>query len=73
MATPTRKLAATPINDLLVQADKAHYMHGYHMFDEHAEQGALNIEAGEGAYIYDTEGNRFLDAVGGMWLSLIHI
>ncbi|MFJ4394869.1 aminotransferase [Pseudomonas sp. NPDC089396] len=71
MATPTRKLAATPINDLLVQADKAHYMHGYHMFDEHAEQGALNIEAGEGAYIYDTEGNRFLDAVGGMWCTNI--
>ncbi|UVL87226.1 aminotransferase [Pseudomonas sichuanensis] len=71
MATPIRKLAATVDNDRLVQADKAHYMHGYHVFDEHAEQGALNIQAGEGAYIQDTEGNRFLDAVGGMWCTNI--
>ena len=41
-------------------------MHGYHVFDEHAEQGALNIVAGDGAYIYDTAGNRYLDAVGGI-------
>ena len=55
----------------LVAADKAHYMHGYHVFDEHREQGSLNIVAGEGAYIYDTHGNRFLDAVGGMWCTNI--
>lgn len=54
MATATRPLAATLNHDPLVQADKAHYMHGYHMFDEHAEQGALNIQAGDGAYIHDT-------------------
>ncbi len=46
-------------------------MHGYHVFDEHAEQGSLNIVAGDGAYIYDTQGNRFLDAVGGMWCTNI--
>ena len=71
MATATRPLAATLNHDPLVQADKAHYMHGYHMFDEHAEQGALNIQAGDGAYIHDTQGNRFLDAVGGMWCTNI--
>ena len=52
-------------------ADKAHYMHGFHMFDEHREQGSLNIAAGNGAYIYDTHGNRYLDAVGGMWCTNI--
>lgn len=51
--------------------DKAHYMHGFHMFDEHREQGSLNIAAGNGAYIYDTHGNRYLDAVGGMWCTNI--
>ncbi|MFW0754136.1 aminotransferase [Pseudomonas sp. H11T01] len=55
----------------LVAADKAHYMHGFHMFDEHREQGSLNIAAGVGAYIYDTAGNRYLDAVGGMWCTNI--
>ena len=55
----------------LVAADKAHYMHGFHMFDEHREQGSLNIAAGDGAYIYDTAGRRYLDAVGGMWCTNI--
>jgi len=58
-------------HDQLVAADKAHYMHGFHMFDEHREQGSLNIAAGDGAYIYDTAGNRYLDAVGGMWCTNI--
>lgn len=71
MATPNKAFVAPAANDALVAADKAHYMHGYHVFDEHAEQGALNIVEGEGAYIYDTEGNRFLDAVGGMWCTNI--
>lgn len=71
MAMPSQAVASTLTQDPLVEADKAHYMHGYHMFDEHREQGALNIVAGEGAYIRDTEGNRFLDAVGGMWCTNI--
>ena len=69
MATPSKAFAIA--HDPLVEADKAHYMHGYHVFDEHREQGALNIVAGEGAYIRDTHGNRFLDAVGGMWCTNI--
>ncbi len=71
MATPTKKVFSTVEAAELVKADKAHHMHGYHVFDEHAEQGSLNIVAGDGAYIYDTQGNRFLDAVGGMWCTNI--
>jgi len=55
----------------LVDADKAHYMHCFHIFDDHRENGALNIAAGNGAYIYDTHGRRYLDAVGGMWCTNI--
>ncbi|MGH8433360.1 MAG: aminotransferase [Pseudomonas sp.] len=71
MTTPTQAFFAQFDQEQLVAADKAHYMHGYHVFDEHREQGALNIVAGEGAYIYDTQGNRYLDAVGGMWCTNI--
>ena len=71
MATPTLKVLPAVDDARLIKADKAHYMHGYHMFDEHAEQGALNIVSGDGAYIYDAQGNRFLDAVGGMWCTNI--
>src|SRR5690606_12922348 len=71
MKTPNADFFAQFDNERLVAADKAHYMHGYHVFDDHRENGALNIAAGSGAYIYDTAGNRYLDAVGGMWCTNI--
>lgn len=71
MTTPNPTFFAQFDEQQLVAADKAHYMHGYHVFDEHREQGSLNIAAGDGAYIYDTAGNRYLDAVGGMWCTNI--
>ncbi|MDO6563392.1 aminotransferase [Amphritea sp. 1_MG-2023] len=58
-------------NAAITESDKAHYMHAYHCFDEHRADGSLNVAAGEGAYIYDAEGNKYLDAVGGMWCTNI--
>lgn len=55
----------------LAALDRAHYMHGYHLFDEHRQQDALQIGGGDGAYIQDLAGNRYLDAVGGMWCTNI--
>lgn len=55
----------------LARLDRAHYMHGYHVFDEHRVQDALQIDGGNGAYIQDMAGNRYLDAVGGMWCTNI--
>jgi len=46
MATPTRSVFSPADESRLVKADKAHHMHGYHVFDEHAEQGSLNLVAG---------------------------
>lgn len=71
MSQPNAAFFARFNNARLDADDKAHYMHGFHMFDEHREQGSLNIAFGEGAYIYDTAGNRYLDAVGGMWCTNI--
>ncbi|MDO9346043.1 aminotransferase [Pseudomonas pergaminensis] len=71
MTLPNPAFFAQFDHDALDTADKAHYMHGFHMFDEHREQGSLNIAMGDGAYIYDTHGNRYLDAVGGMWCTNI--
>ncbi|MGC3103911.1 aspartate aminotransferase family protein, partial [Pseudomonas aeruginosa] len=59
--------ATSPLGDaVLVRADQAHYMHGYHVFDVLRVNGSLKMAAGDGAYFYDTAGNRFLDGVGGM-------
>ena len=52
-----------------------------HLLHPWAELGNLGhdkattvISRGQGAYVYDSEGNKLLDGPGGMWcLSLIHI
>lgn len=62
---PTREQAR------LAALDRAHYLHGYHLFDEHRVLDSLQIAGGEGAYIHDLAGNRYLDAVGGMWCTNI--
>ena len=51
--------------------DRAHFLHPWQIFDAIAEEGALPIAAAEGAYIYDSDGNRYLDAVGGLWCTNI--
>jgi adenosylmethionine-8-amino-7-oxononanoate aminotransferase len=53
------------------ETDRAHFLHPWQIFDAIAEEGALPIAAAEGAYIYDADGNRYLDAVGGLWCTNI--
>ena len=64
----------------IVADDKAHFLHPWQEFDKFDKTGALPIAEATGAYIYDSDGNQLLDAIGGMWctniglgLSLIHI
>jgi adenosylmethionine-8-amino-7-oxononanoate aminotransferase len=51
----------------IVDLDRRHHLHPYQVFATIAEVGALPIAAGDGAFLTDTDGNRYLDAVGGMW------
>ena len=51
----------------IVEWDKQHHLHPYQLFDVFPEEGALPIESGDGAWITDTDGKRYLDAVGGLW------
>lgn len=53
------------------QQDKDHFLHPWTLFDSFSEDGALTIESGDGVHIEDTEGNRYLDAVGGLWCTNI--
>ncbi|MDG2117195.1 MAG: aminotransferase [Porticoccaceae bacterium] len=52
-------------------SDKAHFLHPWQIFDTFTETGALPIAAAEGAYLYDSDGKRYLDAVGGLWCTNI--
>ena len=53
------------------QKDKDHHLHPWQHFDSFREEGALVIAHGEGSYIYDTDGKKYFDAVGGLWCNNI--
>ena len=55
----------------IVEKDKAHFTHPWQIFDTFPEAGALPIARGEGCHIWDTDGNRYFDAVGGLWCNNI--
>ncbi|MEH6548414.1 MAG: aminotransferase [Pseudomonadales bacterium] len=68
-AEPT--LATHSKTTTIVDLDRKHVLHPMHGFDTINNEGALAIDRAEGAYIFDTDGNRYLDAVGGMWCTNI--
>jgi len=55
----------------LWQQDKEHFLHPWTLFDSFSQEGALVVDKGDGVHIEDTEGNRYLDAVGGLWCTNI--
>jgi len=57
--------------DAITEQDKAHFLHPWQIFDTFTEDGALPIAAAEGLFIYDSNGKKYLDAVGGLWCTNI--
>ena len=55
----------------IVDLDQAHFTHPWQIFDTFSVEGALPIARGEGCYVWDTDGNRYFDAVGGLWCNNI--
>ena len=47
--------------------DIAHLLHPYTDAHRHAEIGPLIIDKGEGIYVEDVHGNRFIEAMAGLW------
>lgn len=47
--------------------DSAHYMHPFTDHRGLAEKGARIITKADGIYIWDSEGNKILDAMSGLW------
>jgi len=48
-------------------ADSQHYLHPFTDFKQLASQGARIITRADGVYLYDSEGQRILDAMAGLW------
>ncbi|HEY2401724.1 MAG TPA: aminotransferase class III-fold pyridoxal phosphate-dependent enzyme, partial [Steroidobacteraceae bacterium] len=48
-------------------ADSQHYLHPFTDFKALAEHGARIITRAEGVYLYDSNGERILDGMSGLW------
>ncbi|MFK7963119.1 MAG: aspartate aminotransferase family protein [Burkholderiaceae bacterium] len=53
--------------DSIEGRDAAYHMHAYTNARAHLDTGSVVIERGEGAYVYDTNGKRYLEAMAGLW------
>ncbi|MDH3377282.1 MAG: aminotransferase [Gammaproteobacteria bacterium] len=51
----------------LWQKDRDHYIHPWTDFSVFKEQGSLVMAESEGVYVYDSDGNRYIDGIGGLW------
>jgi putrescine---pyruvate transaminase len=47
--------------------DSAHFLHPFTDFRDLANRGARVIVRGEGIHVWDSEGNKMLDAMSGLW------
>jgi adenosylmethionine-8-amino-7-oxononanoate aminotransferase len=50
--------------------DRAHLWHPFTPMADWAASSPLVIERGEGIYLYDVEGNRYLDGVSSLWCNV---
>ncbi len=51
----------------LAEKDIQYSLHPYTNLALHEEQGPLVIERGEGIYVWDNKGNRYLEGLAGLW------
>jgi putrescine aminotransferase len=49
------------------EADTAHFLHPFTDFKSLAAKGSRIIERAENIYLWDSEGNKILDAMSGLW------
>ena len=58
-------------NEPLWEMDRAHALHPWTNFGPFEDKGALVITRGQGAWLWDADGRKYFDAVGGMWCTNI--
>jgi len=51
--------------------DRAHFVHPWQTLDPSASENALPIVRGEGCFVWDSDGRKYFDAVGGLWCNNI--
>ena len=64
---PDALMAADPETTRLRVLDDRHHLHPFTTFKELSAKGARVITRAEGCYVFDSEGNRILDGMAGLW------
>ena len=54
----------------LAEWDRTYLWHPFTQMREWERESPLIIERGEGSYLIDTEGRRYLDGVSSLWVNL---
>ncbi|CAA6689797.1 Adenosylmethionine-8-amino-7-oxononanoate aminotransferase (EC [Lentimonas sp. CC19] len=62
-----RKFSLMPTTDQLDQWDNQHAWHPFSQMQEYCEWPKLHVDRGEGCWLYDNEGNRYLDTNASVW------
>ncbi|MFQ5545796.1 MAG: aminotransferase class III-fold pyridoxal phosphate-dependent enzyme, partial [Acidiferrobacterales bacterium] len=53
--------------DSLAKKDIAYNIHPYTNLAAHEDRGPLVITRGEGIYVWDSDGNRYIEGLAGLW------
>ena len=61
------RITNLPSTEELQRTDAAHHMHPFSNMAELNQIGARVMVKGEGIFLYDNDGSKFLDAMSGLW------
>ncbi len=61
----------TPETERIMEINRRHVVRPYQIFDTYKTADVLEIERGSGSTVVDTDGNEYIDAVGGLWCTNI--
>lgn len=67
MAKSTENIAERFDTEDIWQKDQDHFLHPWTHFESFKKNGSLVIADSEGIYVYDSDGKKYLDGIGGLW------
>src|SRR6476469_2502215 len=69
-AAAARRANVRPMPLDYAQLDRDHVWHPFTQQQGWSEEGPLMIERGEGSYLYDVDGRRYLDGTAALWCNV---
>tara|TARA_Y100001968_G_C19372683_1_gene725939 strand:- start:72 stop:1481 length:1410 start_codon:yes stop_codon:yes gene_type:complete len=61
------RITNLPSTEILKNTDAAHHIHPFSNMGELNKHGTRVIVKGDGIFLFDNDGNKFLDAMSGLW------